>query len=99
MTTNVVKSANVNKVVSDHAHHSFNEEEKASFVDYMNDVLSKDPDVKHLGLPLNPDGMEIFQAVRDGILLCKLINTAVKGTVDERAINKGPNLNTFKITG
>jgi plastin-1 len=98
MTTNVVKSANVNKVVSDHAHHSFNEEEKASFVDYMNDVLSKDPDVKHLGLPLNPDGMEIFQAVRDGILLCKLINTAVKGTVDERAINKGPNLNTFKIT-
>jgi hypothetical protein len=27
-----------------------------------------------------------------------LINTAIKGTVDERAINKGSNLNAFKIT-
>ena len=27
-----------------------------------------------------------------------MINNAVKGTIDERAINKGANLNTFKIT-
>lgn len=33
------------------------------------------------------------------IVVCsKLINASIKGTIDERAINKGANLNTFKIT-
>jgi len=94
----VTKNANVNVVKSDHASHSFSDEEKASFTDYINDVLSSDVDLKHLKLPMNPDSLELFTAVRDGILMCKLINTAVRGTIDERAINKGGNLNTFKIT-
>jgi len=94
----VTKNANVNVVASQHAQHSFSDEEKASFVDYINDVLSKDPDLKHLGFPLNPDTDALFRSVRDGLLLCKLINTAIKGTIDERALNKGANLNTFKIT-
>jgi plastin-1 len=42
--------------------------------------------------------MDLFRAVKDGILICKLINASIKGTIDERAINKGANLNTFKIT-
>jgi len=94
----VTKNANVNVVKSDHASHSFSDEEKASFTDYINDVLASDADLKHLKLPMNAESMELFAAVRDGILMCKLINTAVKGTIDERAINKGANLNTFKIT-
>jgi hypothetical protein len=92
-----VKNANVNIVQSAHASHSFSDEEKVSFVEHINQVLKGDPDVKHL-LPINPDDMGIFKAVRDGILLCKLINSAVKGTIDERALNKGTNLNAFKIT-
>jgi len=94
----VVKNANINVVASTHATHSFSDEEKVSFVEYINDVLSKDVDLKHHKFPLNPDSMDIFNAVKDGILLCKLVNTAVPGTVDERAINKGANLNKFKIT-
>jgi plastin-1 len=31
-------------------------------------------------------------------ILSKLINDAVHGTIDERAINKGTKLNAFKIT-
>jgi hypothetical protein len=93
-----VSTANVNVVQTGVATHSFSDEEKASFVDYINDVLSKDADLKHLKLPLNPESMDLFTAIKDGILMNKLINTAVKGTVDERAINKGANLNTFKIT-
>jgi len=42
--------------------------------------------------------MKLFKAIRDGILICKLINASIKGTIDERAINKGANLNTFKVT-
>ena len=42
----------------------------------------------HLPIAKNSPGA-LFKAVQDGILLCKLINWAVPGTVDERAINKG----------
>jgi len=95
----VVKNANLNVVSSTTgATHSFSDEEKASFVDYVNDCLKDDKDVKHLKLPLNPDDDSLFKGVRDGILICKLINASIKGTIDERAINKGNNLNTFKIT-
>jgi len=94
----IVKNANVNVVSSEHATHSFSDEEKASFVEYMNDILKNDADVKHLGFPMNPDDLSLFKACGDGILLCKLINSCVKGTIDERAINKGAKLNMFKIT-
>jgi len=93
-----MKNANVNVVASVHATHSFSDEEKAGFVEHINGVLAGDKDVKHLGFPLNPDAMDIFKAVKDGIVLCKLINFAVAGTIDERAINKGDKLNAFKIT-
>lgn len=93
-----VKAAKVNIVTSGHATHSFSDEEKISFVEHINYVLKNDPDVKHLGFPLDPEGMDIFNAVGDGILLCKLINSAVPGTIDNRAINKGAKLNKFKIT-
>jgi hypothetical protein len=92
------KNANVNVVQSAHASHSFSDEEKEGFVEYINDCIGSDPDVKYLGFPVNPKGLDIFTAVRDGVLLCKLINFCVPGTIDERAINKGKGINAFKIT-
>jgi hypothetical protein len=92
------KNAAVNVIASATGQHTFSDEEKASFTDHINSVLKNDKDLSHLNFPLNPDSMDLFNAVKDGILLCKLINTAVKGTIDERAINKGKGLNTFKVT-
>lgn len=75
--------------------HSFSEEEKLAFVDWINYQLEEDPDIqKHL--PIREDGNGLFEAVHDGLILCKLINCSVTNTVDERAINKGK-LNTFTI--
>jgi plastin-1 len=76
--------------------HSFSEEEKVSFVDHINSSLQGNPLVKHL-LPLNPNDNSLFPACKDGLLLCALINDAVKDTIDVRALNTG-NLNTFKET-
>lgn len=48
-------------------------------------------------LPIKEEEKEaLFKAMEDGILLCKLINWAVPGTVDERAINK-KKLNVYNI--
>jgi hypothetical protein len=65
----VSKNANVNVVSTVHATHSFSDEEKASFADYINDVLKDDADLKHLKLPMDPESDQLFKGVRDGILL------------------------------
>eukprot|EP01137_Pigoraptor_chileana_P015365 Opistho-2@71190 len=77
--------------------HSFSEDEKVAFVDWINDVLGPDEDLKGFKLvPVSEDGDALFKAVNNGILMCKLINSAVSDTVDERAINK-KKLNTYTI--
>lgn len=75
--------------------HSFSEEEKLAFCDWINYQLEEDADLKSL-LPIKEEGNALFEALYDGLVLCKLINSSVSGTIDERAINKGK-LNTFTI--
>lgn len=73
---------------------TFSEEEKAAFAKIINIVLADDKDVKNL-LPLNPETLDLFPALKTGIILCKLVNSAVPGTIDERVINKKENMNIF----
>ncbi|PIO37678.1 hypothetical protein AB205_0055150, partial [Aquarana catesbeiana] len=65
----------------------FSDEEKVAFVNWLNKVLKDDPDCQHL-LPMNPSNNSLFTSLRDGILLCKMINLSQPDTIDERAINK-----------
>uniref|UniRef100_A0A8C2HNE2 Plastin-3 n=1 Tax=Cyprinus carpio TaxID=7962 RepID=A0A8C2HNE2_CYPCA len=67
--------------------HSFSEEERFAFVNWINKALEQDPDCKHV-LPINPNTEDLFKAVGDGIVLCKMINLSVSDTIDERTINK-----------
>ncbi|GAA6105557.1 plastin-3 [Tachysurus ichikawai] len=67
--------------------HSYSEEERFAFVNWINSALEKDPDCKHV-LPMNPNTNDLFKAVGDGIVLCKMINLSVPDTIDERTINK-----------
>ncbi len=66
---------------------TFSEEERSAYVRVINSVLKNDPDCQKY-LPINPDSMDVFMLLKDGILLCKLVNAASKGTIDERSINK-----------
>lgn len=90
---NVIKTGGA----TDATAHSFSEEEKAAFSDYINTTLAKDKDVGNR-LPINGQDDSLFKSVEDGILLCKLINDAIPDTIDERVLNKGTNLNPFKKT-
>merc|ERR1712179_237036 len=70
--------------------HTINQQaEQVAFSDWINDMFTKDPDVKHL-LPLKADGSNMYQMMDDGIIVCKIINLAPPDTIDERAINKCP---------
>ena len=73
---------------------SFSEEERSAFVRVINTVL-KDDLVCQKYLPIDPDTMDIFTILKNGIFLCKLINKAAVGTIDERVINVKENMNIF----
>ncbi|KAH7546809.1 hypothetical protein FEM48_Zijuj01G0240500 [Ziziphus jujuba var. spinosa] len=66
--------------------HTISESEKASYVAHINSYLGDDPFLKQY-LPIDPATNDLFDLAKDGVLLCKLINIAVPGTIDERAIN------------
>uniref|UniRef100_A0A6Q2YYH2 Plastin-3 n=1 Tax=Esox lucius TaxID=8010 RepID=A0A6Q2YYH2_ESOLU len=72
---------------SEGTQHSFSEEERYAFVNWINTALENDPDCKH-ALPMDPNSDSLFKAMGDGIVLCKMINLSVPDTIDERTINK-----------
>ncbi|XP_078420329.1 plastin-1-like [Cetorhinus maximus] len=72
---------------SEGTQHSYEEEEKVAFVNWINKALEGDPDCKHL-IPMDPNNGRLFSAVGDGILLCKMINLSQSDTIDDRVINK-----------
>ncbi|XP_062907219.1 plastin-2-like [Mobula hypostoma] len=73
---------------SEGTQHSYSEEERFAFVNWINKALEKDPDCQQL-IPMDPNSdTELFAAVGNGIVLCKMINLSVPDTIDERTINK-----------
>lgn len=75
--------------------HTISESEKASYVAHINSYLGDDPFLKKY-LPIHPATNDLFNLVKDGVLLCKLINVAVPATIDERAINTKRILNPWE---
>ncbi|XWS47148.1 hypothetical protein CRYUN_Cryun14cG0128400 [Craigia yunnanensis] len=75
--------------------HTISEPEKASYVAHINNYLAQDGFLNKC-LPIDPSSNDLFEIVKDGVLLCKLINVAVPGTIDERAINTKRVLNPWE---
>ncbi|GMI66343.1 hypothetical protein like AT5G48460 [Hibiscus trionum] len=75
--------------------HTISESEKASYVAHINNYLAQDGFLNKY-LPVDPSSNDLFEIVKDGVLLCKLINVAVPGTIDERAINTKRLLNPWE---
>ncbi|KAF9663553.1 hypothetical protein SADUNF_Sadunf17G0063400 [Salix dunnii] len=76
---------------------TISEPEKASYVDQIYSYLGDDPFLKQF-LPIDPATKELFNLVKDGVLLCKLINIVVPGIIDERAVNTKRVLNSPQMT-
>nr|GMD64269.1 fimbrin-2 [Ipomoea batatas] len=75
--------------------HTISESEKASYVAHINNYLAEDKFLKKY-LPIDPSTNDLFEIAKDGVLICKLINVAVPGTIDERAINMKRILNPWE---
>ena len=84
------------ETLSGSSKHTYAVEERECFSRVINLSLEKDEECKGL-IPIDVDSDDLFKAVNNGILLCKLVNIATPGTVDERVINIKKNLNIFQI--
>ncbi|MCI4377840.1 hypothetical protein PGIGA_G00208550 [Pangasianodon gigas] len=73
-------------ISSEGTQHSYSDEEKVAFVNWINKALANDPDCQHI-IPMDPMTDSLFKSVKDGILLCKMINHSQPDTIDERVIN------------
>lgn len=80
--------------------HTINDDERTEFTRHINGVLAGDADIGDR-LPFPTDTFEMFDQVKDGLVLSKLINDAVPDTIDERVLNKpkgAKKLNNFTMT-
>ncbi|XP_037938775.1 plastin-3 isoform X2 [Teleopsis dalmanni] len=84
----------MSSISSEGTTHSVRLEEQLAFSDWINSNLGHDQDLKHL-LPIDSEGKQLYQSIKDGILLCKIINHSCPDTIDERAINK-KNLTVYR---
>lgn len=62
--------------------------EERALIQFINRILSDDAAISKMQLlPIGTMSADIEDACRSGVVLCKLINWAKPGTIDERAIN------------
>lgn len=57
----------------------------------------KDDELLQDRLPMSVDSEDLFHIMSDGLVLIRLLNVIEKDTVDMRTVNKGSNLNIYKV--
>ena len=65
---NIITVGGLSTASAEGTAHSFSEEEKLAFVDWINFQLAEDADLQKV-LPIAEDGDGLFKAVHDGIVL------------------------------
>ena len=72
-------------------------EEISTFSRLINKKLARHEELKER-LPIDPDSTEdLFNTLYDGIVGLYLLNECETDRIDMRTVNKGPNLNIFKV--
>jgi len=78
--------------------HSFSVEERRSFAERINEMLSDDASLKG-ALPMDPNSNALFDVISHGLLLPRLVNKVEPNTVPENKIPKKAQLNAFELSG
>ncbi|OAF69288.1 Plastin-1 [Intoshia linei] len=93
---NIKKMGGTTYASSEGTTHSIATHEINGFAEWLNIILGNDESIKYEKFPIKQNTEDLFVVIKDGIILCKLINIAQKGTIDVRAINFNK-LNVYKI--
>ena len=72
----------------------YSDSEKNKYAKMINKLLKDDPDCKGK-IPIDPSNDELFDKLKDGVILCKLCNLAEPGTIPEDAYKKNDDMNVY----
>ena len=77
-------------------HHNYLDEEVSVIARGINRTCKED-ELLTERLPIDPTNDDLFHACSDGMVLIHLLNHIDKDSIDMRTVNKGNNLNVYKI--
>jgi len=85
-------------IVNLNAESDYDVVDRRQSVNFINSTLADDPELQNVVLPLDPETQDLYQAMRSGVLILKLINAIEPGTISKDVIKKEelPELLKFK---
>ena len=72
----------------------YSDKEKNKYAKIINKLLKDDPDCKNK-IPIDPKGDDLYEKLRDGVILSKLVNLCEPNTVNEDDIKKNDDINVY----
>ena len=72
----------------------YSDKEKNKYAKIINKLLKDDPDCKNK-IPIDPKGDDLYEKLRDGVILSKLVNLCEPNTVNEDDIKKNDDMNVY----
>ena len=72
----------------------YSDKEKNKYAKIINKLLKDDPDCKNK-IPIDPKSDELYEKLRDGVILSKLVNLCEPNTVNEDEIKKNDDMNVY----
>lgn len=77
-------------------HHNYMLEEVSMIARTINRTCKNDQLLQER-LPIDPENEDLFHACSDGMVLIHMLNHIDEDNIDMRTVNKGSNLNIFKV--
>ena len=84
----------VDKVSKARRKRQYCDSEKNRYAKLINKALKDDPDCGSR-IPIDPDTDELYDKIKDGVILCKLVNKCEPDTINEEEIKKNEDMNIF----
>ena len=72
----------------------YSDKEKNKYAKLINKALKDDADCKNK-LPIDPKGDDLYEKLRDGVILSKLVNLCEPNTINEDDIKKNDDMNVY----
>ena len=72
----------------------YSDKEKNKYAKIINKALKDDADCKNK-IPIDPKGDELYDKLRDGVILAKLVNLCEPNTINEDEIKKDDDMNVY----
>ena len=72
----------------------YSDKEKNKYAKIINKLLKDDPDCKNK-IPIDPKSDELYEKLRDGVILSKLVNLCEPNTINEDEIKKNDDMNVY----